>query len=151
MQMVNIQLLDEDCLPEQAHTTDACFDLKARCFKVNGEEVDEVELQPYERVLAPAGFKIALGELWEALVRPRSGLALKQGITVLNTPGTIDSDYRGEVGVILYNSSANPVKLSKGDRIAQMAIRKFECVNFSTAYELDETSRGEGGFGSTGL
>lgn len=151
MQTFKIQLLDSDCLPEQAHPTDACFDLKARCFKSGDEELDEIELNGFERVLAPAGFKIALSTSWEALIRPRSGLAIKQGITVLNTPGTIDADYRGEVGVILYNASSKPVKLSKGDRIAQMAIRKYDAASLFVAYSLDETSRGEGGFGSTGL
>lgn len=100
--------------------------------------------------LIPTGIAIALPEGYEAQIRPRSGLALKKSVTVLNSPGTIDSDYRGEVGVILINHGKDDFIVTKGQRIAQMVIAKYEYVNFDYVDNLDETSRGEGGFGSTG-
>jgi dUTP pyrophosphatase len=114
---------------------------------------DQIILQPGNRALVPAGFKMALPEGFEAQVRPRSGLALKHGITVLNTPGTIDSDYRGEVGVILINLSDEPFTVMRGERIAQMV---FAAVakpvdGLTEVATLDETERGDGGFGSTGI
>jgi dUTP pyrophosphatase len=112
---------------------------------------DEIVLQPGERALIPAGFKMAMPEGYEAQVRPRSGLALKHGVTVLNAPGTIDSDYRGEVGVILINLGTEPFPVRRGERIAQMVIAPVTRVAEMTEVEdLDETKRGAGGFGSTG-
>ena len=102
------------------------------------------------RALVPTGLKIALEPGFEAQVRPRSGLALKHGITCLNSPGTIDSDYRGEVGVILANLGSEPFGIRRGERIAQMVIARHERVQWSEVKSLDETERGEGGFGSTG-
>ena len=102
------------------------------------------------RALVPTGLKIALEPGFEAQVRPRSGLALKHGITCLNSPGTIDSDYRGEVGVILANLGSEPFVIRRGERIAQMVIARHERVQWSEVKSLDETERGEGGFGSTG-
>ena len=102
------------------------------------------------RALVPTGLKIALEPGFEAQVRPRSGLALKHGITCLNSPGTIDSDYRGEVGVILANLGSEPFVIRRGERIAQMVIARHERVQWSEVKSLDETVRGEGGFGSTG-
>ena len=102
------------------------------------------------RALVPTGLKIALEPGFEAQVRPRSGLALKHGITCLNSPGTIDSDYRGEVGVILANLGSEPFVIRRGERIAQMVIARHERVQWSEVQSLDETERGEGGFGSTG-
>ena len=102
------------------------------------------------RALVPTGLKIALEPGFEAQVRPRSGLALKHGITCLNSPGTIDSDYRGEVGVILANLGSEPFVIRRGERIAQMVIARHERVQWSEVKSLDETARGEGGFGSTG-
>jgi dUTP pyrophosphatase len=109
-----------------------------------------VTLMPLDRQLIPTGLFIALPEGYEAQIRPRSGLALKHGITVLNSPGTIDADYRGEIKVILINLSNTPFVINDGERIAQMIIAKHEVVELETVEELDETSRGEGGFGSTG-
>ncbi|HPQ07717.1 MAG TPA: dUTP diphosphatase [Bacteroidia bacterium] len=109
-----------------------------------------VTLMPLERQLIPTGLYIALPEGYEAQIRPRSGLALKHGITVLNSPGTIDADYRGEIKVILINLSNTPFVINDGERIAQMIIAKHEVVEWEAVEELDETSRGEGGFGSTG-
>ena len=107
-------------------------------------------INPGGRALIPTGLHIALPIGYEAQIRPRSGLALKSGITVLNTPGTIDSDYRGDVGVILINHGLEPFCIMQGDRIAQMVINKIEQVDFVQVAELNETNRGAGGFGSTG-
>ncbi|PZO37563.1 MAG: dUTP diphosphatase, partial [Alphaproteobacteria bacterium] len=107
-------------------------------------------LQPGARVLVPTGLKIALEPGWEAQVRPRSGLALKHGITCLNSPGTIDSDYRGEVGVILINHGPDPFVIRRGERIAQMVIAAHAQAVIAEVDNLDETARGTGGFGSTG-
>lgn len=105
---------------------------------------------PLERVMIPTGIRIALIPGLEAQVRPRSGLAAKKGLTVLNSPGTIDSDYRGEVRVILVNLSNESVELKPGERIAQMVVAKYERVEWQEVDKLNETKRGEGGFGSTG-
>jgi dUTP pyrophosphatase len=112
---------------------------------------EPVVLQPLERRLFPTGLFIALPEGYEAQVRPRSGLALKHGITVLNTPGTIDADYRGEVGVLLVNLSQEPFTIEPGERIAQMVIARHEQVTFQLVDALDETERGAGGYGHTGV
>lgn len=109
-----------------------------------------VSLKPLERKLIPTGLKIQLEAGYEAQVRPRSGLAYKQGITVLNAPGTIDADYRGDVGVILINLSNEEVEIKPGDRVAQMVIAKYEQIEWELTDTLDTTDRGEGGFGSTG-
>jgi dUTP pyrophosphatase len=113
-------------------------------------EDQPLTLEPGARALVPTGLKIAVPEGFEAQVRPRSGLALKSGITCLNSPGTIDCDYRGEVGVILINHGTEPVTIRRGDRIAQMIIARYEKILWSETENLEETGRGEGGFGSTG-
>ncbi|MDX2000008.1 MAG: dUTP diphosphatase [Thermoanaerobaculia bacterium] len=109
-----------------------------------------VILAPGERRLVPTGFALELSPGFEAQVRPRSGLALKHGVTVLNAPGTIDSDYRGEVGVILVNHGSAPVEIRRGERIAQLVLARVERLEWHVAEELGETDRGGGGFGSTG-
>lgn len=109
-----------------------------------------VELQPLERKLVPTGVRLAVPVGYEGQVRPRSGLALKRGIGMVNAPGTIDSDYRGEIGVILINYSDSVVKLEKGERIAQLVICPVTRVELIITQDLNETDRGEGGFGSTG-
>jgi dUTP pyrophosphatase len=139
---INVEISDLDLLPSYANIGDAGADLRS-----SGEYL----IRAGERALVKTGLKIALPIGYVALVHPRSGLALKHGITVLNTPGTIDSGYRGEIGVILYNSSDLPFDVRKGDRIAQMVIQKYETANFSVVESLDETDRGEGGFGSSGV
>jgi len=111
---------------------------------------DEVTLHPGERRLIPSGFAMALPNGFEAQVRPRSGLALKHGIGVLNSPGTIDADYRGEVGVILINHGDTDFHILRGDRIAQMVIAALPAVQFIEVETLDDTGRGSGGFGSSG-
>lgn len=109
-----------------------------------------VTLQPGERKLIPTGLAIALPEGYEAQVRPRSGLAFKNGVTVLNSPGTIDADYRGEVKVILANLGTEPFTVERGMRVAQMVVAQYTRVSFNLVEQLDETARGAGGFGSTG-
>ena len=129
--------------PSYATEKSAGLDLKAN--------IDEpVTLLPLERVLVPTGLYMALPEGTEAQVRPRSGLAAKYGITVLNSPGTIDADYRGEVKVILVNLSNDPFVINPGERIAQMVVARYEQVEWEETDVLDETERGAGGFGSTG-
>lgn len=130
-------------LPEYATALSAGLDLKANI-------TEPVTLKPLERVLVPTGLFIALPEGTEAQVRPRSGLAAKHGITVLNSPGTIDADYRGEIKVILVNLSSEPFVINPGERIAQMVVARFERAQWVEVQELDSTERGEGGFGSTG-
>ncbi len=112
---------------------------------------ESVVLKSLERKLIPTGLFIALPEGYEAQIRPRSGLAFKNGITVLNTPGTIDADYRGEIGVILVNLSAEEFTVNDGDRIAQMVIAKHEIAIWEETDSLESTARGEGGFGSSGV
>ena len=130
-------------LPEYATPLSAGLDLKANI-------TEPLTLEPLERVLVPTGLFIALPEGTEAQVRPRSGLAAKHGITVLNSPGTIDADYRGEIKVILVNLSNEPFVINPGERIAQMVVARFERAQWVAVQELDATERGEGGFGSTG-
>ena len=130
-------------LPEYATVNSAGMDLKAN--------IDEpIVLGPLERQMVPTGLYLALPEGTEAQVRPRSGLAAKHGISVLNSPGTIDADYRGEVKVILINLSNEKFVVQPGDRIAQLVVAKYERVEWDEVATLDETERGEGGFGSTG-
>ena len=130
-------------LPEYATALSAGLDLKANI-------TEPVMLKPLERILVPTGLFIALPEGNEAQVRPRSGLAAKHGITVLNSPGTIDADYRGEIKVILVNLSNEPFVINPGERIAQMVVARSERAQWVEVQELDSTERGEGGFGSTG-
>jgi dUTP pyrophosphatase len=109
-----------------------------------------IQLEPMQRVLVPTGLFIAIPENWEVQIRPRSGLAIKQGLTCLNTPGTIDADYRGEIKVILINLSAEVQTIQDGDRIAQMVFQRVEKANWELVQQLDNTERGAGGFGHTG-
>ncbi len=131
-------------LPNYATSMSAGMDLRA-----NIEEV--LVLKPLERVLVPTGLYIQLPKGYEAQIRPRSGLALKYGITVLNTPGTIDADYRGELKVLLVNFSTTNFKINPGERIAQMVISTYAKVELKIVDQLDETQRGEGGYGHTGV
>lgn len=109
-----------------------------------------VTLQPGDRALIPTGLRIQLPEGYECQVRPRSGLALKKGISVLNTPGTVDADYRGEIGIILINLSREPFEIVPGERIAQLVINQYTRIQWEPVERLDETERGDGGFGHTG-
>lgn len=131
-------------MPEYATRQSAGMDLKANI----GEPV---VLAPLQRAMIPTGLYIALPEGTEAQIRPRSGLAARHGITVLNSPGTVDADYRGEIRVILVNLSDEPFTVNPGERIAQMVIARYERVVWEESETLDETERGAGGFGSTGV
>ena len=132
-----------NALPQYATSQSAGIDLRANL-------AEPVILKPMERKLIPTGLFIELPEGYEAQIRPRSGLALKHGITVLNTPGTIDADYRGEIGVILINLSTEDFKIEHGERICQMLIARHEQAEWIQVEELNETERGAGGFGHTG-
>lgn len=144
--MVKIKIVNkgQQPLPTYATAQSAGMDLRAN--------IDApITLRPMERQLIPTGLYIALPEGFEAQVRPRSGLALKHGITVLNTPGTIDADYRGELKVLLVNFSNTDFVINAGERVAQMVIARYEKVDFEQVIELDDTERGAGGYGHTGV
>ncbi len=144
--MVKIQIINKGQQPLPAYATpqSAGMDLRAN--------IDTpVVLHPMERKLIPTGLYMALPAGYEAQIRPRSGLALKHGITVLNTPGTIDADYRGEIMVLLVNFSQEDFTVNAGERIAQMVIARHETAEFSLVETLDETERGTGGYGHTGV
>ena len=144
--MVEIRVVNKGRQPLPAYATkqSAGLDLRA--------DIDEdVILQPLQRQLIPTGLHIALPEGYEAQVRPRSGLALKKGITVLNAPGTVDADYRGDIGVVLINLSQEDFVVEDGERIAQLVIARHEQAEFELVEVLDETERGEGGYGHTGV
>ena len=142
---MNIRIINRSHHPLPAYATalSAGMDLRANLDT-------PITLRPLERCLVPTGLFIALPQGFEAQVRPRSGLALKKGITVLNTPGTVDADYRGEIGVILVNLSNEDFVINDGERIAQMVVARHETVEWEAVETLDETERGAGGFGHTG-
>lgn len=144
--MVKIKVVNTGCQPLPAYATSqsAGMDLRANIEA-------PITLHPMERTLVPTGIRIELPEGYEAQVRPRSGLALKHGITVLNTPGTIDSDYRGELKVLLVNLSNDDFVVNAGERVAQMVIAQHETATWEEVEVLDETERGEGGYGHTGV
>lgn len=144
--MVTVKIINKgrQPLPTYATPQSAGMDLHA-------DNDEPVTLRPLQRRLIPTGLFIALPEGYEAQVRPRSGLALKHGITVLNTPGTIDADYRGEIGVVLVNLSDTDFTVNPGERIAQMVIARCEQADLQVVAELDETERGAGGYGHTGV
>lgn len=144
--MVKIKVVNTGCQPLPAYATSqsAGMDLRANIES-------PITLHPMERTLVPTGIRIELPEGYEAQVRPRSGLALKHGITVLNTPGTIDSDYRGELKVLLVNLSNDDFVVNAGERVAQMVIARHETATWEDVEVLDETERGEGGYGHTGV
>lgn len=143
--LVNIRIINRSDNPLPAYATEASsgMDLRADLTK-------PVELEPLQRTLVPTGIHIELPEGYEAQVRPRSGLAVKQGITCLNSPGTVDADYRGEIKVILINLSGEKQVIHHADRIAQLIIQKVEKAVWIPADKLSETERNEGGFGHTG-
>ncbi|PWD99736.1 dUTP diphosphatase [Marinilabilia rubra] len=144
--MIKIKLVNRSNneVPEFATEGSAGVDLRAFLKQ-------SVRLKPLERAMVPTGLFIELPKGTEAQIRPRSGLAAKSGITVLNSPGTIDSDYRGEIKVILVNLSNDEFEINNGDRICQMVIHRYETFEWDTVEELTETIRGEGGFGHTGV
>ena len=135
------KIKDNAIIPEYAHDGDAGVDLYS---------TEDYLLKPGERVLVSTGIKIAIPKGYEAQVRPKSGLAIKNGLSIVNTPGTIDSPYRGEVQIIAINLGKENIKIEKQTKVAQMVINKIEEAEFEEVDELDSTTRGEGGFGSTG-
>lgn len=143
--MITVPIINESPfdLPSFATVNSAGVDLRANL-------ANPITLAPLERTIIGTGLKMALPEGYEAQVRPRSGLAAKHGLSVLNAPGTIDADYRGEVGVILVNLSNEPFTIQPGERIAQLVIAQYEQVRWNLQETLDATERGAGGFGSTG-
>ena len=142
---MNVKIINQSNNPLPAYATEGSSGMDIRAY-IN----ETVTLQPLERALIPTGLFIELPQGFEAQVRPRSGLAVKQGITCLNTPGTIDADYRGEIKVILINLSNEPQSLQNSDRIAQLVIQKVEKIDWELSVELEQTERNTGGFGSTG-
>lgn len=143
MPRIPVHLIEPDIgLPDYAHPYDAGADLRSRISCV---------IEPAEAKLVPTGIRVAVPQGYELQVRPRSGLALKHGVTVLNTPGTVDSGYRGEVGVILINHGLEPFMVKRGDRIAQLVLARVETASYVAVESLPESERGDGGFGSTGV
>lgn len=145
MNRIKVDIINKskNALPEYATLQSAGMDVRA-------DLESPIVLKPLERVAVPTGLFIALPSGYEAQMRPRSGLAIKHGITLLNSPGTIDADYRGEIKVILANISSEPFVIEPGERICQMVVAKHEQVVWQVVEQLDETERGEGGFGHTG-
>ena len=143
---MKVQIINKSkhSLPQYATSSSAGMDLRANLD-------NPIVLKPLQRCLLPTGPYIALPEGFEAQIRPRSGLALKKGITLLNTPGTIDADYRGEIGVIVINLSAEDFIIEDGERIAQMVIARYEQAEWQEVEVLEDTERGAGGFGHTGV
>ena len=146
MERIKVKIVNKSNNPMPTASTP-----QAAGMDVRASLAEPVVLAPLERRLIPTGLYIELPEGYECQIRPRSGLALKHGITVLNTPGTIDADYRGELKVLLVNFSNDDFVVNDGERIAQMVVARYEQVQFETVSVLDETERGEGGYGHTGV
>lgn len=145
MDKVEVKIINNSghSLPEYSTESSAGMDVRA-CLK------EAVVLQPLQRALIPTGLRIQLPQGYECQIRPRSGLALKHGISLVNTPGTIDADYRGEIGVIMINLSNEPFTVNDGERICQMVVTRYSHTTWIPVEQLDDTERGDGGFGHTG-
>lgn len=145
MDKVEVKIINNSghSLPEYSTESSAGMDVRA-CLK------EPVVLQPLQRALIPTGLRIQLPQGYECQIRPRSGLALKHGISLVNTPGTIDADYRGEIGVIMINLSNEPFTVNDGERICQMVVTRYSHTTWIPIEQLDDTERGDGGFGHTG-
>lgn len=146
MDRIKVKIINKsgNQLPEYETPMSAGMDVRACLEKT-------LVVAPMERVLVPTGLRVQLPVGYEMQIRPRSGLALKHGITLANSPGTVDADYRGEIGIIVINLSAEPFEISNGDRICQMVITQYTRVEWETVERIDETVRGDGGFGHTGV
>ena len=146
MERITVKIIHDSSNPLPAYETpsSAGMDVRARLDS-------PVTLQPLQRALIPTGLRIQLPQGYECQVRPRSGLALKHGISLVNTPGTVDADYRGEIGIIVINLSDQPYTITDGERIAQLVIKEYVHVTWEQVDRIDETERGEGGFGHTGV
>ncbi len=142
---MKVRVINHSNNPLPAYATEGSSGMDIRAYIK-----EAVELKPLQRALIPTGLSIELPQGFEAQIRPRSGLAIKQGITCLNTPGTIDADYRGEIKIILINLSNETHTVQSGERIAQMVIQKVEKINWELSVEIEDTNRSAGGFGSTG-
>lgn len=146
MDFVKVKIINRSNNPLPSYSTSESAGMDLRAYLS-----EPMVLEPMQRALVPTGISIELPHGYECQLRPRSGLALKKGITLLNTPGTIDADYRGEVGVILINLSNEPFVIENGERICQMVVTNYSKVEWEAAETLEETARGEGGFGHTGV
>lgn len=146
MEIVRVKIINRSGHELPAYETFSAAGMDVRAYLET-----PVTLAPLQRALIPTGLRIQLPHGYECQVRPRSGLALKKGISIVNTPGTVDADYRGEIGVILINLSDTPFTVNDGDRIAQLVIGPYTRVEWEPVSELDETKRGDGGFGHTGI
>lgn len=146
MDKLNVKIINKSHHPLPAYATTESAGMDVRAFLSH-----PIVLQPLERVLVPTGLYLQLPAGYECQIRPRSGLALKHGITLANTPGTIDADYRGEIGIIVINLSKEPFVINDGERICQMVIAPYTQVKWEQVDQIDETERGDGGFGHTGL
>jgi len=145
--LVKVKIINSSHHQMPAYATDGASGMDVRAFLPE----KPITLGPLERALVPTGLRIELPRGYECQIRPRSGLALKHGISLVNTPGTIDSDYRGEIGVILINLSNEPFTVNDGERICQMVITRYSRVTWEPVDRIDRTERGEGGFGHTGV
>lgn len=146
MDSLKVKIINKSHHPLPAYATTESAGMDVRAFLSH-----PIVLQPLERVLVPTGLYMQLPAGYECQIRPRSGLALKHGITLANTPGTVDADYRGEIGVIVINLSKEPFVINDGERICQMVIAPYTHVKWDAVEEIDETLRGDGGFGHTGV
>ncbi len=146
MDKVTVKIINTSGQPLPAYATESAAGMDVRAALT-----EPLTLQPLQRALIPTGLRVALPQGYEMQMRPRSGLALKHGITLLNTPGTIDADYRGEIGVILINLSDTPFVINPGERICQMVVGPYSHVTWQAVDNLDTTDRGDGGFGHTGV
>lgn len=146
MDNLTVKIINKSGHPLPAYETPSSAGMDVRAFLTG-----PVVLQPLERALIPTGLYMQLPQGYECQIRPRSGLALKKGITILNTPGTVDADYRGEIGIIVINLSNEPFTINDGERICQMVITRYSHVKWESVERIDETKRGEGAFGHSGL
>lgn len=146
MERIKVKIINKSHHPLPAYETFSSAGMDVRAFLPS-----PVELKPLQRALIPTGLYMQLPHGYECQIRPRSGLALKHGISLVNTPGTVDADYRGEIGVIVINLSDKPFVINDGERICQMVIKEYTRVEWEETDRLDKTERGEGGFGHTGV
>ncbi len=146
MEQINVRIINKSHHPLPQYSTPDSAGMDVRAYLPNGA----ITLRPLQRALIPTGLHIQLPQGYECQIRPRSGLALKHGITIVNAPGTIDADYRGEIGVILMNTGDSDFVVNDGERICQMVIKQYTKVEWQSVDTLDDSSRGEGGFGHTG-
>lgn len=146
MENIKVKIINKSHHPMPAYATPGSAGMDVRAFVSH-----PIVLQPLERVLVPTGLYVQLPQGYEMQIRPRSGLALRHGISLANTPGTVDADYRGEIGVILINLSKEPFVINDGERICQMVVTRYSHVEWEEVKEIDETVRGDGGFGHSGV